>query len=297
MRYSHFNFVICLSLMPAMASGSQGYIGPPAADLRCSVDGKRCIGLKHYYEDACALIEQAAEENDLDAGYFARLLWRESRYDPAAVSPVGAQGIAQFMPATARLRALDDPFNPAQAIEASAQYLAEMIDRYGNPGLAAIGYNGGEARVASFIAKRGGLAGETRAYVHAITGHRAEGWRDDPPSEVDYRLDGDTPFRTACVQMAKKRSIREFRDPPPPWGVVVAAGRTMRSAEMFGHRAAKRHSSLIDASALRFIRTKMPGGGTRAQPTAQVAASTRAEALGLCRRIRGQGGFCKVVRN
>ncbi len=290
--------LFCCALAGALsAQPARVMIGPPAPDLRCTEDGRRCIGLKNYFADTCGLIENAAQEAGIDPGYFARLLWRESRFDPAAISPAGAQGIAQFMPGTARLRALGDPFNPAEAIEASARYLAEMATRFGNPGLAAIGYNGGEDRAAGFIAKTGGLAGETRAYVRAITGHSAEDWRDTPPETVDFRLDGETPFLAACTKLAKGRAIREFRDPVPPWGVIVAAGRTQRSAETFGKKAAARHSGAIGDAKLRFVRAVLPGFGRRAQYTAQVPAGSRKEALAICETIRGQGGFCKVIRN
>ena len=62
----------------------------------------------------------------LDAGFFARLIWQESRFDPNALSHANARGIAQFIPSTALLRGLKDPYNPADALEHSAHYLAEM---------------------------------------------------------------------------------------------------------------------------------------------------------------------------
>ncbi|KEP70171.1 lytic transglycosylase [Thioclava dalianensis] len=287
-----------LCAAPVWAQGTaRGFVGPPAPALRCTVDGRRCIGVAHYIPDTCALIAHAADEAGLDPGYFARLLWRESRYDPAALSPAGAQGIAQFMPGTAKLRGLADPYNPAQAIEASARYLAEMRARFGNLGLAAVGYNGGEDRARNFIAGRGGLAGETIAYVRAITGHSAEDWRDNAPEAVDYRLDGDTPFLRACTQQAESQKLREFRDPVPPWGVIVAAGRSARIAQNFGRAAARRNSALIDASKLRFVRATIPGFGRRAQYTAQLPAESREAALKLCNALRSQGGFCKMIGN
>ena len=85
----------------------------------------------------CRLIEAAAEKFGLPKPFFARLIWKESRFDIKAVSPVGAQGVAQFMPATAKIRGLADPFDPEQAIPASASYLAELKAAYGNFGLAA----------------------------------------------------------------------------------------------------------------------------------------------------------------
>ena len=57
----------------------------------------------------CDALAAAASENDLPVDFFARLIWQESRFDPTAVSRAGAQGVAQFMPATANARGLADP--------------------------------------------------------------------------------------------------------------------------------------------------------------------------------------------
>ena len=71
--------------------------------LRCTDDGRDCVRLDHYAADVCKLIERNAAERDLDPNFLARLLWKESRFEPGAISPVGALGIAQFMPGTADL--------------------------------------------------------------------------------------------------------------------------------------------------------------------------------------------------
>jgi len=68
----------------------------------------------------CHLIEVHADRHGLPRDFFARLIWKESRFDPDAVSPAGAEGIAQFMPGTAELRGLVDPFDVESAIPASA---------------------------------------------------------------------------------------------------------------------------------------------------------------------------------
>jgi soluble lytic murein transglycosylase-like protein len=68
----------------------------------------------------CRALAAAAAANDLPVEFFTRLIWQESRFKPEAVSRAGAQGVAQFMPGTARLRGLEDPFDPIQAIAKSA---------------------------------------------------------------------------------------------------------------------------------------------------------------------------------
>ena len=81
---------------------------------------------KAYATDICGAISANASAHGLPEHFFARLIWKESLFDPGAVSPKGAQGIAQFMPGTAKRRDLDDPFDPKAALAASAAYLAEL---------------------------------------------------------------------------------------------------------------------------------------------------------------------------
>lgn len=114
------------------------------------------------YRDAIARAEQA---NGLPANMLARLLWTESRYNPAAVSPAGAQGIAQFMPATARDMGID-PFEPFEAIPAAGRYLASLYRQTGSWPEALAAYNWGIGNV-----QRRGIAAapaETRNYYTGI---------------------------------------------------------------------------------------------------------------------------------
>ena len=61
--------------------------------------------------ELCPSLEQAAAENVLPFDFFVRVIWQESRFNALAVSPKGAQGIAQFMPTTADWRGLSNPFD------------------------------------------------------------------------------------------------------------------------------------------------------------------------------------------
>ena len=94
------------------------------------------------------------------------------------VSPVGAEGIAQFMPGTAKMRGLANSFDIDQAIPASAKYLAEMKTGYGNLGLAAAAYNAGESRVSRWLTSGGFLPMETESYVFDIMGEPADKFTD-----------------------------------------------------------------------------------------------------------------------
>ena len=67
----------------------------------------------------CDALGAAAVANELPVDFFTRLIWQESRFKPEAISRKGAQGIAQFMPATARASGLENPFNALDAITKS----------------------------------------------------------------------------------------------------------------------------------------------------------------------------------
>src|SRR5262245_3439309 len=127
-------------------------------------------------EEICDTLIEAARNNDLPAHFFIRLLYQESSFRPYAISSAGALGIAQFMPETANDRRLDNPFDPIQAIPASARLLRDMAQKFGNLGLAAAAYNAGPRRIEDWLAKRGQLPQETQAYVKTITSWPAETW-------------------------------------------------------------------------------------------------------------------------
>ena len=268
-----------------------------AADRRCASDGT-CIRLASYVADVCGVIETAARRNRLDPSFFARLIWKESLFDAAAVSPAGAQGIAQFMPGTAELRGLEDPFNPAEALTVSARYLADLARDFGNIGLAAVAYNGGEARAAVFVAAKGALPAETRAYVQAITGHSADAWRDAPPEKLDLALAGEGGFQAACVAQAATRRLREFPSGPPvkPWGVILASNRDRGGAERQVGRLQNRYAEILSGEPVSYTRARRPGMASRLY-MAQVGRESRAEADALCARLRRSGGDCMVLRN
>ena len=271
---------------------------PDTGERRCTADGRHCIALATYIPDVCRTIEAVAREASLDPHFFARLLWKESLFDASALSPKGAQGIAQFMPGTAALRNLADPFNPAEALLASARYLAELTAELGNIGLAAVAYNGGEARAARFVTREGGLPDETRLYVQAITGLPAETWRDAPPASIDLALAKGKKFRAACTEQAEGRSLREFRTTPvlSPWGVLVASNRDRTGAERQVSRLKNRLAAVLGPESVAYVRERRPGL-RGLMWFAQIGRDSRENADAFCGRLRGAGGDCMVLRN
>lgn len=127
-------------------------------------------------QEICQTVTKAAERNDLPVPFFIRLLFQESHFKPGVVSRAGAQGIAQFMPETSEDVGLDNPFDPLQAIPASARLLRDLLKQFGNLGLAAAAYNAGPKRIQDWLAKKNTLPEETKGYVRTITGRPVENW-------------------------------------------------------------------------------------------------------------------------
>ncbi|MBK8295550.1 MAG: transglycosylase SLT domain-containing protein [Solirubrobacterales bacterium] len=103
---------------------------------------------------------------NVSAALLAAQLYAESGFDPTARSPVGAQGIAQFMPATAASYGLDNPFDPAAAIDAQGHLMSDLLKQFGSPSLALAAYNAGPGAVAP--CKCIPPYAETQAYVAKI---------------------------------------------------------------------------------------------------------------------------------
>jgi hypothetical protein len=145
-------------------------------------------------EQVCEALADAAVAHSLPIGFFARLIWQESKFDQWARSPVGAKGVAQFMPPTAAEYGLRDPFDPIKSVAASARFLRELREQFGNLGLAAAAYNAGGGRIKRWLNGQSSLPEETRNYVNVITGHPPKRWTVQKPLEVSVAL----PQRAPC---------------------------------------------------------------------------------------------------
>ncbi|RDV04268.1 lytic transglycosylase domain-containing protein [Undibacter mobilis] len=155
-------------------------------------------------DEICHALTAAAQQNDVPAPFFIRLLFQESRFRPEVVSSAGAQGIAQFMPDTASLMGLDNPYDPVQAIPASARLLGKLVRQFGNLGLAAAAYNAGPKRVADWLAAKGKskLPDETQGYVKTITGKPVEHWSTASVRHPGQKLQEDAPCQQAAGLLA-----------------------------------------------------------------------------------------------
>jgi cell wall-associated NlpC family hydrolase len=114
------------------------------------------------------ILQEASRRYGIPVGVLERQMMAESGGNPHARSPVGALGLMQLMPQTARGLGVTDPFDPQQNIMGGAHYLAEQMHRYGSLKLALAAYNAGPAAVAKY----GGVPpfAETQKYVRDILG-------------------------------------------------------------------------------------------------------------------------------
>jgi hypothetical protein len=266
----------------------------------------------------CGIVEASAKAEGLPADFFTKLIWRESSFRPNAVSPAGAQGVAQFMPGTASERGLIDPFDPASAIPASAKFLGELKRRFGNLGLAAAAYNAGETAVANWLANKGSLPFETQDYVLAITGHDAEEWRSDKPPTVSV-----PPAPAAAPASAPPASTPAAAPPAPspsclsliatlrvtapssgvvsgwfaPWGVQISASFSKGSALRAFARAKHQYASVIGDMNPFVLGSVLRSRGWRPFYRVRLPAQTGGEARRLCDRIQAVGGACAVLRS
>jgi peptidoglycan DL-endopeptidase CwlO len=137
--------------LPGVAGGGSALSGVPYADL----------------------FTRAASRHGIDASLLAAVASKESNFDSRAVSPAGAQGLMQFMPATAAGLGVN-PLDPASAIDGAARYLSGLTRQFGSTDLALAAYNAGPGTVRKY----GGIPPypETQNYVRSVLS-KAEAYR------------------------------------------------------------------------------------------------------------------------
>jgi len=246
----------------------------------------------------CTLLEREADRNGIPKDYFARLIFKESRFDPGAVSPAGAEGIAQFMPGTAAMRGLDDSFDIEKALPASAKYLGELKGRFGNLGLASAAYNAGEGRVSRWLASGGFLPLETENYVLDIMGEPADVFAEASYAGTVQPLHPTVAFAKACrnlpVTMSAVVAMSSIHT--KPWGIQIAGNARRNAAIRQWQRVKGRFSALLaghDPVVSRVRSARVPRGIY----AVRIGVESRKEADKICDRLRQAGGACVVMRN
>src|SRR5215213_9056538 len=260
-------------------------------------------GKTSFQDSICLMIESAARANDLPLEFFARIIWRESRFKADAVGPVTrsgerAQGIAQFMPGTAAERRLLDPLDPVQALPKSAEFLQQLRTQFGNLGLAAAAYNAGPRRVREWLDGTGPMPQETRNYVLAITGMTVEEWtapQNKPNSTPKEARGSGCGELMALLKRAPNPFVEQLEERVKlaalaPWGVQLSAGFSRDAALASYARAMRRFNNVLADRDPSILSSLLRSRGTRAFYQVRVGAETRALADALCGRIQRAGG-------
>jgi Transglycosylase SLT domain/SPOR domain len=250
-------------------------------------------------DEICRTLAQAAADNELPEEFFTRLIWQESHFNPSAVSPKGAEGIAQFMPQTAAMRGLANAFEPLQALRESASYLAELRTTFhGNVGLAAAAYNAGPGAVEAWLADRGSLPFETQVYVRIVTGYTAEAWTARPTPQFESSAE---PAGARCVEIAKTMIERAGHRLPlvsspawGPWGVQLAGNWSEGSVLAAYERLRRKYASIL-GDRLPLVMYARRGSGSAF--VVRVSEKSRTDANALCAKLRAAGGACVVQLN
>ena len=266
--------------------------------------GIALAGPKPFVDIVCPIMQQQAEARGLPPMPFVRLIWKESRFNPRAVSPKGAQGIAQFMPGTAEERGLDDPFEPESAIVHSASLLADLRREFGNFGLAAAAYNAGAERVRSWLSGSSQLPWETQNYVRFITGRAAAEWKLDDTELPEQLRTAGIEVQESCRALAPL-VVRAVYETEPltasgawrPWGVHVSTSFSKANAlDRFG-RLKRAHVALLGGREPFVLPVRNLSRGRRSMYMVQIGADSRDDAKELCTRLRAEGGACIVQKN
>lgn len=246
----------------------------------------------------CALIEQEADRNGIPREFFARLIFKESRFDANAVSPAGAEGIAQFMPGTAAMRGLDDSFDIDKALPASAKYLGELKTGLGNLGLAAAAYNAGEGRVSRWLSSGGFLPLETENYVLDIMGEPADNFTEASYAGTVQPLHPKLGFGEACrkLPVAMSDVVAMATVHLKPWGIQVA-GNVRRAAAIRQWQRVKGRFPALLAGHEPVVSRARSARVPRGIYAVRIGAESRREADGICASLRKAGGACVVMKN
>ncbi len=128
-----------------------------------SVPGRRGSLFPDLYSDE---IDRASSDHDVDPALVRAVIHAESAFNPYAVSPKGARGLMQLMPATARMLGVSNSFSPESNIRGGTKYLAQLLKRFRNEAHAIAAYNAGEVPVNKYNGVPPYL--ETREYVRRV---------------------------------------------------------------------------------------------------------------------------------
>jgi soluble lytic murein transglycosylase-like protein len=139
------------------------------------------------------MVEGSAKRHQVDPLLVHSVIRAESNYNAFAISPKGAQGLMQLMPATARRWGVNNSFDPAENLEGGVRYLRYLLDLFGDEKLAVAAYNAGEQAVIRY----GGVPPypETANYVRQVSSGYASAKQSAAPAAATADTPPEPEFR------------------------------------------------------------------------------------------------------
>jgi hypothetical protein len=291
---------------PAAETGgvhdTQSTDSAPALDAKAVTDTSQGLRKPTDLRSLCQTMASAAAQNGLPFEFFSRIIWQESRFNSGAIGPVTrggqrAQGIAQFMPATASERSLLDPFDPFEALPKSAEFLRELNAQFGNLGLAAAAYNAGPQRVRDWLDGKRTLPPETQAYVQKVTGHSTQEWMLPKPTILAVAV----PAEMSCIEgvglMHKPQPLAAPSPPRRAW-VAQLVGDSSETVAMSRFRQMQgKLRSALGSYEPSVLRTSIKTSSAPIWVRVRVEFDTRQAAESLCAKLEAAREPCLVQRN
>lgn len=198
--------------------------------------------------DYRSLAAQIAQEEGVPVDLFLRLVGQESAYNPGAVSPKGATGLAQLMPGTAAELGVD-PTDPIQNLRGGARYLKQQLDTFGDQRLALAAYNAGPGAVRKY----GGIPpyAETQKYVSKILGPGESGGGSAPSGVRASAMNApDEPAEQEPTGFWDRLKRPEAREALMGWALSLQGKDTSPAYErMKEDRAARKEQAVANRTA------------------------------------------------
>ena len=259
---------------------------------------RAAVGDESVIESICSLINSSARAQGLPVAFLTRLIWQESNFQPNAVSPAGARGIAQFMPATAGARGLADPFDPkrrsprrprcwpkcatSSAISASPPP-PTTPDPAGSP-------NSSRGRPISRARRR--IMSRSSPTIPPRNGAANAAKLTDEAVFPDG----------SCVQIVAK-----FHRAEPalfahssfwaPWGVQISGAFNKAAALRQYQRAEAQYAAILGGVQPMVLAGRLRSRGFRPFYRVRAPAQSRQQAEQMCAKLEKVGGACAVLRS
>ncbi len=171
LRHEHHEVIGETTRLYMSADPAGGYVDVPTAEIEsyepAPPDPQDAAAAPAKHADLKTIVAAASSQHQIDADFIASVIAAESANNPRAVSPKGAQGLMQLMPATASKLGVKDSFDPAANVDGGVRYLRQLLLLYnGDVAKALAAYNAGPQRVQQY--KGVPPYRETHAYVARI---------------------------------------------------------------------------------------------------------------------------------